>query len=771
MNSSPRSRISKFYKKSIEDRLETLRDREILNDDDYITLLNNLNIMKPDQADRMIENVIGVFGLPMGVGLNFLVNDKPYVVPMVVEEPSIVAAVSSAAKVVLGAGGFRCDGDPPILLGQVQVVDVDNAAKAKNALIQNKEEILNLANSLHPNMVARGGGAQDLEVVIHSGAAKEGDMVILQLLVDTRDAMGANLINSICEGIAPLVEKITNGKVFLRILSNLADRSLVRAHCHIPTELLDFNGTPGDEVRDGIILANDFALTDPYRAATHNKGIMNGIDAVALATGNDWRAIEASAHAYAARGSHYTGLTRWELSESGGLSGTLEIPLKVGTVGGSLKSNPSVQIAMNLLNVDSAPELAQVMGAVGLAQNFAALRALVTEGIQRGHMTLHARSVVSTAGAYPEIFESVVERLIESGEIKVWKAREIIKELEDEKQREYTQELDSEEKEKLPAGHGKVILLGEHAVVYNSHAIAAPIQLAMQAKVWESSNGIHLLIPRWSVEEKIQKGANHKYSIYKSLDMILERLGLAERSMKIEVFPNVPRAMGLGGSAALAVAIIRALDEHFHLGLDEEDIYDLSYESEKFAHGNPSGIDNTLATYGKFMVFRRGEPPYMRQIDIAESIPIVIGLTGVESLTAKMVAKVRSGWENNPSQYERIFQQIDDLTLEAHDAIENYELDKLGELMNINQGLLNALQVSSREIEELIEIARRNGALGAKLTGGGGGGAIVALSPDHSQAEKIGFAMRKSGYKALVTEIGGPASKNIVEDISQDMTV
>jgi len=771
MNQPPRSRISKFYKHSIEKRLEILHEREMLSDDDYISLLNNLNILKPEQADRMIENVIGVFGLPMGVGLNFIVNNKPYLIPMVVEEPSIVAAVSSAAKAVMGAGGFECESDPPILLGQVQVVEVENVAKAKNALLQNKEEILNLANSLHPNMVARGGGALDLEVVVHSGTADKGDMVVVQLMVDTRDAMGANLINSMCEGIAPLVEKITNGRVFLRILSNLADRAITRAHCHIPLDLLEFNGTPGKEVRDGIILANDFALTDTYRAATHNKGIMNGIDAVALATGNDWRAIEASAHAYAARGTQYTALTKWQRAKDGGLSGTLEIPLKVGTVGGSLKSNPSVEIAMNLLGVESAPELSQVMGAVGLAQNFAALRALVTEGIQRGHMTLHARSVASTAGAYPEIFESVVERLIESGEIKVWKAREIIEELEEEKQQVSVPEMDSKEKEQLPAGHGKVILLGEHAVVYNSHAIAAPIQLAMQAKVWDSTDGIHLLIPRWSVEENIQKGANHKYSIYKSLDMILEELKLAHSSMKIEVFPNVPRAMGLGGSAALAVAIIRALDEHFNLELSEDDVYHLSYESEKFAHGNPSGIDNTLATYGKFMLFQRGDPPKTKEIRVPEPLPIVIGLTGVESLTAKMVANVREGWKNNRSQYERIFQQIDDLTLEAYDAIEEYQLEKLGELMNINQGLLNALQVSSREIEELIEIARRNGALGAKLTGGGGGGAILALCSNTEQANKVAFAIRKSGYEALVTKIGSEADKTIVEDIPPHLTM
>ncbi len=754
------SRIPKFYKRSIEERLEILRDRDLISAENFVSLKNGLNIIKPDQADRMIENVIGIFGLPIGLGLNFMVNDKPYIVPMVVEEPSIVAAVSSAAKTVLQAGGFQSQSSDPILIGQIQVVDVENPARAKSAILENKEEILNLANSLHPNMVARGGGATDIEVAVHPGATERGDMVVVHVLVDTRDAMGANLVNSMCEGVAPLIEKITNGEVFLRILSNLADRSIVRSECEIPVELLEFNGTPGERVRDGVILANQFALADPYRAATHNKGIMNGIDPVAVATGNDWRSIEAAAHAYAARGTHYTGLTHYEKNDAGSLLCKIELPIKVGIVGGSLKANPAVEIMLRLMDIHSATELAEVMGAVGLAQNFAALRALVTEGIQRGHMTLHARSVANAAGAYPEIFERVVELLIESSEIKVWKAEEIIKDLEAEKEAQFAQrELVKEEKDQLPAGHGKIILLGEHAVVYGSHAIAAPIELAMQAKVWENSDGVNLLIPRWGVEEKIHKGANHRYSIYQSLDMILERLDLEEESMNIEVFPNVPRAMGLGGSAALAVAIIRSLDEYFQLGLSDEEVMNLSYESEKIAHGNPSGIDNTLATFGQFILYRRGDPPVMKHIHPRQPIPMVIGLTGVESLTAKMVSNVRTGWKNHTKQYEKIFEQINDLAVASVDAIQEHNLEQLGEYMNINQGLLNALQVSSREIEELIEIARRNGAMGAKLTGGGGGGAIIALCPE--KPEQVVHAMKSSGYDAMITKIGHDQRNNV----------
>ncbi len=747
-----RSRFPKFYQLTVQERIRALCDRGFISDEEFLAMKNGKLVLDLELADKMVENVIGVFGLPLGLGLNFLINGKDYIVPMVVEEPSIIAAVSSAAKIVRNAGGFISKSSDPILIGQIQVMDVGHVSRAQHAVLENKNEILNLANSLHPNMVARGGGAKDLEVNILPAASQRGDMLVVHLMVDTRDAMGANLVNSMCEGVAALVEKITGGKVFLRILSNLTDRALVETKVVIPTECLRTKSNSGEEVRDGIILANEFAIADPYRAATHNKGIMNGIDAVAIASGNDWRAIEAAAHAYAARGSAYTSLTQWYKNENGDLVGSLKIPMKVGTVGGNLQSNPVIQLVHKLFNVESAQELAEVMGAVGLAQNFSAIKALSTEGIQRGHMSLHARSVTVSAGAPPEIFDEVVERLIESGEIKIWKAEAIIQEIRKQKKGAPVSRLKAAEGKQLAAGNGKVILLGEHAVVYGSHAIAAPIPLAIQAKVQESSDGVHLIIPRWSVEEKIQKGAEHQYSIYKSLDLILEELHLTDKDMRIEVFPNVPRAMGLGGSAALAVAIIRALVDFYKIELSNAEISRIAYDSEKIVHGTPSGIDNTMATYGQFILFKKGTPPEMTEIKTPRPIPIVIGLTGVESLTARMVARVRQAWEQNRDLYERIFKEIDNLALQAVEAIEKYDLPRLGELMNINQGLLNALQVSSWELEEMVEIARRNGALGAKLTGGGGGGAMVALCPEN--AEKVSQAMLTAGYKSIVTEIG-----------------
>jgi len=467
--------IPSFHKLSVPERVRAIRDRGLISQQDYKNLLAGRTVLSVDSAGSMIENVVGVMGLPIGLGLNFQINQKDYVVPMAVEEPSIVAAVSFAAKTVRSAGGFETSSTEPILIGQIQVVDVPHPSQARAKLLQRKEEVLNLADSLHPRLVARGGGARDLEVFLFPAAADSVEMLVVHLLVDTRDAMGANLVNTMCEGVASLVEGITGGKVFLRILSNLADRSLVRARMRVPVQELTSNGFDGEQVRDGIIIAGGFANVDPYRAATHNKGIMNGIDAVALATGNDWRAVEAGAHAYAARGSHYTSLTRWYKDDAGCLVGEIELPLKVGTVGGSLESNPTVDLNLRLLNVESARELAEVMGAVGLAQNFAALRALATEGIQQGHMTLHARSVVTAAGAPPELFDTVVERVVASGEIKVWKATELIHQVRAESVSPVMDDAAAQDSGAAACGHGKIILFGEHAVVYGSRAIAAPV--------------------------------------------------------------------------------------------------------------------------------------------------------------------------------------------------------------------------------------------------------------------------------------------------------
>ena len=750
------SRIPSFFKMDVESRIEALRDRGLLADEDLRALASGDHTLKLPVADKMIENVVGVFGLPLGLGLNFLIDGRDVIVPLTVEEPSIVAGLSGAARTARLSGGFHTEVTDPILIGQVQVVNVAAPDSAREALIARKEDILNLANSLHPKMVARGGGARDVEVFLHPAPTDGGpgsgeqDMLVLHLLVDTRDAMGANTVNGMCEGVASLVEAVTGGKVFLRILSNLTDRALVRARVRIPIQNLAVKGYSGTEVRDGIILANDLALVDPYRAATHNKGIMNGVDAIAIATGNDFRAIEAAAHAYAARSGRYRGLTRWHRNEEGDLIGEIEMPMKVGTVGGSLETNPTVRLNHRLLGSPDAARLASVMGAVGLAQNYAALRSLSTAGIQQNHMTLHARSVASAANVPAEHFDEVVDALVESGDIKVWKAQEIVGNL----ARPTSVQTGSEPRS---SACGKVILLGEHAVVYGRSALAAPIPLAVEARVVDAVDGVQLVIPRWGIEQRIRRVDEHPAGAARILSLLLERLDLAERSMTIEVFPNVPRAMGLGGSSALAVSVIRALDLHFGLGLDAADVNAFAFECEQAAHGTASGVDNTLATYGTAMLYRntasnRGKAaPVFTALDLAKPLPIVVGISGKESLTATSVARVAAAWQRNRPRYEGIFDQIDALVQAGIDAVRDGELNELGELMNLCHGYLNALQVSTRELEELVHLARRHGAVGAKLTGGGGGGSIIALCPDGT--DDVAAAIEANGYEALRFEI------------------
>jgi hydroxymethylglutaryl-CoA reductase len=731
------SRIPNFFRLNINQRIAALHQRGLLSQEDVQQLTTGSHQVQLNVADKMIENVVGVFGLPMGVALNFLINNRDYVIPLVVEEPSIVAGLSGAARLARLGGGFVAEEVTPILIGQVQVVIDGDPEAAKSVLLENKEKILALANSLHPKMVARGGGALDIEVFDYKAEHDGRLMVVMHLLVDTRDAMGANLVNTMCEGVASLAETLTGGKVFLRILSNLTDRAVARASVRIPIQNLEGKGFTGEEVRDGIVLANDLALADPYRAATHNKGIMNGVDAVAIATGNDWRAIEAAAHAFAAASGRYKALTVWHKDEPGYLVGEIAIPMKVGTVGGSLETNPSVRINHRLLGSPNASELAGIMAAIGLAQNFAALRSLSTDGIQQNHMNLHARSVASSAGVSEEHFETVVEGLIESGEIKVWKAQEIAKNL--------ARKIVQPDVAERQAACGKIILLGEHAVVYGRPAIALPIPLAVEAAIRKGGEAVNVVIPRWGVEQKVRVTNPGFTGI---IAQMLEQLGLDKENMTIEVFPHIPRAMGLGGSSALAVAIIRAIDHAYKLDLKDGRINELAFECEKAAHGTPSGVDNTVATYGSPLYYqRRDEQPLFSTLKLGQPLELVIGMTGKESLTADTVAKVRASWRQYPERYETIFDQIGHLTVSASDAVKSGQLNELGELMNLCHGYLNALQLSTPELEEMIHVARQNGAVGAKLTGGGGGGSMIALCPDSSGPVKT--AIESAGYRTL----------------------
>ena len=750
-----RSRIPDFYKMSIDERVRAVREKGLVSEEDFIALSSGDHTLQLSAADKMIENVIGVMGMPIGLGLNFLINERDYVIPLVVEEPSIVAALSAAAKTARGADGYKTESDDPILIGQIQVVEIPNIDAASEEVMSRKQDIMDLANSFHPRMVARGGGTVDLEVFRYPLSSSNSEMLVVHLLVDTRDAMGANLVNGMCEGVASLIESITDGKVFLRILSNLADRSIARAEVTLPVNVLGGKGYTGEQVRDGIIIASDFAQVDPYRAATHNKGIMNGVDAVALATGNDWRAIEAGAHAYAARDGRYTALSRWWKDEHGNLRGSLAMPLKVGIVGGPLESNPSVAVNIRMIGAQSVNELEEVMAAVGIEKKYPALKALATEGIQSGHMTLHARSVVKAAGTPPELFDTVLEKLLRSGEIKVWKAREILADISAPTASNKTPARETKPDTEVGVGYGKVILLGEHAVVYGRHAIACPLPLNTRAVIEDCDNGVHLLIPKWGVEYQLNAVKVNRRSFELAASEILEELGLGDKGMRIEVFPDVPRGMGMGGSAALAVAVIRAINQHFNVGLNEQQINDFAFESEKTAHGQPSGIDNTMATFGQPLVFRKGTPPLVELLNIPKPLWIVVGMTRSEGLTAKTVQSVRAAHERQPQIYDKIFDDIDNLTLRGVAAIQDNDIATLGELMNINQGLLNALLVSTPELERGIQLARDAGALGAKLTGGGGGGAMLALCEGEAHAEEITKALNSGGLTAMAFSFGG----------------
>jgi len=414
-----KSNISGFHKLSVNERLNILKEFAGLTDEEA-ELLKKTGALELDSANRMIENVVGTTELPFGIATNFLINKRDYLIPMVIEEPSVVAAASYAAKLARPGGGFKTSSTEPIMIGQIQLLS-HNPEEAAKKILDHKQELLELANSRDSVLIKLGGGAKDLEARIID--TEEGKMVIIHLLVDVRDAMGANAVNTMAEFIAPEIEKVTGGKVRLRIISNLADRRLARAEAVWKKDVI------GKDTIDGILAAYHFAEADQYRCTTHNKGIMNGIDAVAIATGNDFRAIEAGAHSYAARNGRYQSLTKYRKNENGDLVGSIELPMAVGLVGGATRTHPVARIAVKILGVKTANELAEIIAAVGLAQNFAALRALATEGIQAGHMKLHASNLAIMAGAKGEQIEKVVNQMIDEKNISVSRAKEILEKL------------------------------------------------------------------------------------------------------------------------------------------------------------------------------------------------------------------------------------------------------------------------------------------------------------------------------------------------------
>lgn len=424
MTESTVSRIPGFYNLSLEARLQELTRRAVLAPED-LAALSGAAGLTTTQADHLIENVVGLHALPLGIALNFVVNDREVLVPMAIEEPSVVAGASFAAKLARGGGGFHAQVTPPEMIAQMQVLDVVNLPSARLAVLQEKDSLLKEAAEIDPVLKKLGGGPRDLEVRLIA-QSPIGPFMVIHLIYDVRDAMGANAVNTAAERLSPRLAAITGGRVNLRILSNLADRRLARVRCCIPLEKLAFDEFGAQEVRDGIIAAWAFASVDPYRASTHNKGIMNGVDAVVIATGNDWRAVEAGAHAYAAHSGRYTSLSTWGHDAQGNLVGTLEMPMAVGIIGGATRVHPVARAALKLMGVTSAAELAEIIVSVGLAQNLAALRALATEGIQRGHMGLHARQVAVAAGAEGDQIERLAQQLVTEKTVRIDRAMEIL---------------------------------------------------------------------------------------------------------------------------------------------------------------------------------------------------------------------------------------------------------------------------------------------------------------------------------------------------------
>ncbi|MFJ7700057.1 hydroxymethylglutaryl-CoA reductase, degradative [Lysinibacillus fusiformis] len=409
------SRIKGFYLLSVEERIKLIAEKSKLTNEEVEALNSGISL---ELADAMVENVIGHISIPLGVAANFKVNGKEVFIPMATEEPSVIAAASNAARAAYELGGIFTSSSGTVMRGQIQVLNIDDPHAARAKIFEHKEEIIEHCNAKDPTLVKLGGGVKDVEVHLID-TAKE-TMVVVHLIVDTKDAMGANAVNTMAESVSPLIERITNGRVVLRIISNLADKRIVRARGEFSTEMLG-----GIEIAKNIVSAYEFADSDPYRAATHNKGVMNGITAAVLASGNDTRAVEAGAHAYAARSGRYRSLTTWELNKEGNLVGTLELPLAVGIVGGATKTHPVAKAALKIMDVQSAEELASYIAAVGLVENLASLRALSAEGIQSGHMRLHAKNLAVMAGATGDIIDRVVQQAVEEKDFRYDRVLEI----------------------------------------------------------------------------------------------------------------------------------------------------------------------------------------------------------------------------------------------------------------------------------------------------------------------------------------------------------
>ena len=729
-NNLKTSRIPGFYRLSVEQRLAFLA-RSFNLSDEQITELRNGNTLRIENAVNLVENAIGIFSLPLGLGLNFFIDGREHLVPMAIEEPSIIAAASKAALMIRKGGGFTTKIDKPIMIGQIQILDLNNPDSAEKALHLNKDKIINQANLVHPRMVARGGGVFDIETRILDGAEGIGPMLIVHLLFDVREAMGANIVNSACEVVGPVIEKITGGRVNLRILSNLANKRLARAEFTLSFEHLATKELSGEQVAKRIIETNRLALIDPYRASTNNKGIFNGICAVALALGQDWRAIEAGGHAYAARNGQYQSLTTYTIKNNS-LRGKIELPLQVGWVGGVINSHPGVKTLRIISGIQNSQQLASVLAAVGLGQNFAACHALSTVGIQKGHMALHARSVAISVGVPADEVERVADEMIRRGEVKIAAAEEIYHGM---------QRLPKQKVRRLPIeayAPGKVVLFGEHATVYNYPGITSAIDIGLKVHISYDPDGPRFIKPKYRQVFPIP-GSDRDVRVFsKAVELALVMYGLQKEPIAIEVDSDLVPGMGLGSSAAFSVALCSALKrykrinlpQHFNNGLFE-DVQRL----ESIFHGHPSGMDAATVLSKGVLWFRKGPPREILPIRMPCTLAGFVCLVEPGASTIEIVQRVRKSRQRDPGLIDSILDEIGSLTVDAGIALGTGDSVELGRLMFKNHELLARLGVSTPALDRAVENLLDHGVLGSKLTGSGGGGAVIALVKPETQYE------------------------------------
>lgn len=718
------SRIPGFYRLSVEQRLAFLARAFDLTED-QISQLREGNALRIDHAVNMVENAVGVLGLPLGLGLNFLVDEREHLVPMAIEEASIIAAASKGALIIRRAGGFKTSIDEPIMIGQIQILELDDPNDSANLICQNKDLVINAANSADPKMTARGGGVFDLETRVIDGGADVGEMLIVHLLVNVCEAMGANAVNSACEAAGPVLQELAGGRVNLRILSNLADRRLARAEFRVPFEALKTGDIDGRLAATNLREASRLAQYDAYRAATHNKGIFNGICAAALALGQDWRAIEAGGHAFASRDGHYRGLTTFEI-ENNHLVGKIELPLQVGWVGGAVNSHPGVKILRAISGVENSSQLAGLLASVGLAQNFAACYALATDGIQKGHMALHARSVAISTGVPFEDVEKVASEMIRRGEVRVSAADQIYREMQSlPSLRRFEPEMPVES-----FARGKVILFGEHATVYNYPGIISTIDLGLKVRIKKDPHGPRFLMPHFKQAFPVPKSDRDVRLFSRAADTALEMYDLSTEPIAIEVESNLVPGMGLGSSASFSVALCSALKKYKGLGNHTQwdtTTFEDAQLLEAVFHGNPSGMDAATVLSGGVIWFRKGPPRELLPIRVPKPMTGLVCIVEPGARTIELVNLVQQNHRSDPDRIDSIFSDIGNLTVDAGVALGTGDAKAAGDLMVRNHDLLAKIGVSTPALDRAVDLLLDRGALGAKLTGAGGGGAVVAL--------------------------------------------